>query len=103
MNLQEYYNEIEEIKSEIAQLEYKISQLNKDMVAEYAPVKIGWIIEDSRVRIRVSYVTYNGEFWTAKGPALTKNNEISDRHTGIHSINVVDLNGIRNSVKVISK
>lgn len=103
MSLLEYCNEIKKVKSEITQLEYKVSQLNKDMVAEYAPVKIGWIIEDSRVRIRVSYVTYNGEFWTAKGPALTKSNKISDRHTGIHSINIVDLNGPRNSVKVISK
>lgn len=103
MGLSEYLNEVKKVKSEIVQLEYKISQLNKDMVAEYAPVKIGWIIEDSQVRIRVSYVTYNGEFWTARGPALTKNNKISGRHTGSHSINIVDLNGPRNSVRVISE
>lgn len=106
MELQECLRTLRAKEAQLSEIKQAIRTLTDD-ISKFAPVKPGWIIENSIVRIKVSHIEYvEGDatcpaHWHVSGTALTKTNDVSKRHSGFHSITVTNLDNPRNSVKII--
>lgn len=107
-SMDDYIAEIAAASSEIWSLKLKIKALRQEMAEQYAPVKVGWIIEDTIIRIQVKsldhwYDNLTKGYWIASGIVLTKANLPDVRFTGLRNITIHDLDSLRNTVRIIKK
>ena len=94
------HEKIEKLRDEANKIEAELDRLSAEVVAKFAPVKPGWIIENSFLRILVKRVRFHYDYWTAEGPVLTKANTVNKRYTGHQRISVLS-GGLRSSVRII--
>lgn len=102
------------LEDQASALKDKAAAIRQAFVRQHCPVRVGDVVEDTRrkLRLQVHGISVAGEtqadgstlgVWTLHGPVLNRRNEEHRGYSGLHRITFIDLDGPRNSVKIIRK
>lgn len=83
----EFKRDQDAMKSTISILKKIVAKRERDFSEKHCPVKVGWIIENHRIRIKIrKIIPLSPAYWDAQGFVLTKRNARNLKYSGFHSI-----------------